>query len=173
MEPLTWAFIGTLIGTIIGASTSIFTTYINVRSSARIQEKINKYTRDENFREFQRNNYLELQDTIHKSIRYVSLINLEDLKNYKKTGKWQNSFLLNPENDINSMISIRDLSFKTERVENESLRNKLKKLIEKLKKVNNTSSELESKIILFELASNDINEIMEEIGIELRKTFKN
>ena len=170
MEPLTWGFIGTLIGTIVGASASIFTTYINAKNSSKIQENIHNYTRKEKFREFQRNNYLKLQDTIHKSIRLITLLHLEDLKNYRRTGEWQKT-LLNSENDHNSLIAIRDLSIQTERVENEKLRKKLKDLRKKLTQVNNTECKIESENIMFELADNDINQIMEEIGTELRNYY--
>src|SRR5690606_15398929 len=123
----TWGFIGTLIGTVVGASASIFTTYINAKNSSKIQKEIQNYTRNEKFRNFQRSNYLKLQDTIPRSIRLITLLHFEDLKNYKRTGEWQKT-LLNSENDHNLMIAIRHLSIQTERVENETLRKKLKKL---------------------------------------------
>ena len=170
MEPLTWAIIGTFVGTIVGASASILTTYLNVQNSSKIQEKIEHYKRQEISREFQRNNYLEIQNTVHKSLRLATLLHFEDLKNYKKTGEWQKS-LLNSENDYNLMISIRDLSMLSERVENIELRKELKSLINKISKLNNTSSKSESDEIIFELAPDKIDFIMEKIGTELRKNY--
>ena len=72
MEPLTWAFIGTILGTIVGASSSIITTVITAKNSSKIQRELDKYTREENFREFQRNNYLKLQDQINSPMFGIS-----------------------------------------------------------------------------------------------------
>lgn len=52
MEPLTWGFIGTLIGAIVGASASIFTTYINARNSSKIQENIEALKEKKYFEDF-------------------------------------------------------------------------------------------------------------------------
>ncbi|OXA93799.1 hypothetical protein [Flavobacterium hercynium] len=61
MDPLTWGFIGTLIGTVVGASATILTTIINTRNVSRKQNKLEIYKRQEIFREFQRDNYLKIQ----------------------------------------------------------------------------------------------------------------
>ena len=85
MEPLTWGFIGTLVGTLVGAAASIITTHINARNAIKIQNDLENYKRQEIFREFQRDNYLKLQETFLKALRLVSLLHLEEIKKYKKT----------------------------------------------------------------------------------------
>jgi len=167
MEPLTWGFIGTLIGTIVGASTSIITTYINNKNSLKIQKVQENFKRESSFREFQRENYLKLQETFHKTFRLVSLINLEDVKAFKKTGKWQEPGI-NLENDQNLTSSIRDLIFYEQRIENDQLRGELKKIRMKLSKVNNSLDMSESNDILLDLMLNDFDKLMTDLGTELR-----
>jgi len=170
MEPLTWGFIGTLVGTIVGASASIVTTIINARNSSKIQIDLEKYKRQGIFREFQRDNYLKLQETFHKTLRLVALLHLEEIKNYNESGKWQKT-KLNSENDRNLMIAFRDLSLYEERIQNDQLREELKSLRKKMSNVFLTSSKSESDEIMFDLMKNDFDRIMTNLGTELRNNY--
>lgn len=87
MDPLTWGFIGTLIGTVVGASASIFTTIINARTVSKNQNKLEIYKREEIFREFQRDNYLKIQESTYKAHRLVSLLHVQDMQNLKDSGQ--------------------------------------------------------------------------------------
>jgi hypothetical protein len=169
MNPAIWAFIGTLIGAILVTASSVITTLISTRNSTKNHTILEKYKRDELFREFQRNNYLELQDILSKTLRLVSLFFLEDIKNHKITGEWQKS-LVDNELDTNLMISFRDFSILSERVQNDNLRAKLKQVIMKMGKVSKTESLFESKKMMIEL-NDDFSNIMNDLGIELRKSY--
>ena len=170
MEPLTWAFIGTLIGALVGASTSIITTYINNQNSLKLEKQKESFNRESSFREFQRENYLKLQETIHKTFRLVNLINMEDERALKKTGKWQESEV-NLENSQNLMICLRDLNFYEERIENDQLRDDLKKIRMKLCKVNNPLNMAESYNVLIDLVTIDFDKLMTDLGTELRLNY--
>jgi len=170
MNPVTWGFIGTLIGTIVGASASIITTIIIARNSTKNQNNLEKYKRQENFREFQRDNYLKLQETFPKVLRLAGLLHLEDIKNYDENGEWQKS-LLNSENDNNLMIELRDLSIYLERIQNENLREELKKFRNKISSVSRTSNKSESNDIMADLVKNDYDRIMTNLGTELRNNY--
>ena len=170
MEPLTWGFIGTLVGTVVGASASIITKIINARNSSKIQNDLEKYKREEIFREFQRDNYLKLQEIFHKALRLVSLLHLEEIKSFNETGKWQKT-QLNSESDKNLMIALRDLSFYEERIENDPLREELKSLRKKISSVSRTSNKSESDNIMLDLMKNDFDRIMTNLGTELRKNY--
>ncbi|CAM1366433.1 conserved hypothetical protein [Tenacibaculum litoreum] len=172
MEPATWGFIGTIVGTIVGALASIYTTYLNGKNTASIQNKSETFKREELFREFQRDNYLKLQEIIPKIIRLINLLLLEDKENYQKTREWQKASV-NSENDNNLMNQLRELSIYTERVDNTDLREELKKIKTKAGKVLMTSSWSESDLIMSDLIKNDYDRIMENLGIELRKNYKN
>jgi hypothetical protein len=169
MNSAIWAFIGTFIGAILVTVSSVITTLISTRNSTKNHTILEKYKRDELFREFQRNNYLELQDILSKTLRLVSLFFLEDIKNHKITGEWQKS-LFDNELDTNLMISFRDLSILSERVQNDNLRAKLKQVIMKMGKVSKTESLFESNKIMIEL-NDDFGNIMNDLGIELRKSY--
>ena len=124
MSPESWGFIGTLVGTIIGASVSILTTRISNKNAIQIQEDIVKNERKERCREFQRNNLLELQEKLFYAIRLVNKAYLEDLDNYKISNNWRSS-LLSPELDEEIGNCKRELSIKTERIGENELRNEI------------------------------------------------
>ncbi len=87
MDPLTWGFIGTIIGAMVGASASIITTLINVQNSIKNQTNLEKYKRQEVFREFQRNNYLKIQEIFPSALRFAFKLHSIDVKNYYKNGE--------------------------------------------------------------------------------------
>lgn len=169
MDPLTWGFVGTLIGTIVGASASIFTTIINTINSNKNLSDLEKFKRLEFFREFQRNNYLKLQEILFKAIRLVAILNLEDIKNYTITGEWQKS-KLDSESDMDLMITLRDLSIYSERIQSEDMREELKNIKFKMTRVLMTSNKDESDKYMIDLA-NEFENIMTRIGTELRKNY--
>lgn len=121
MSPESWGFIGTLVGAIVGASASILTTMINSKNAIRIQEDIERNARKERYREFQRNNLIELQEKLAYGMRLVTKAYFEDLDNYKKSNNWRSS-LLSTELDEEMGNCFRELSIKTERVDENELR---------------------------------------------------
>ncbi len=131
MEPATWGFIGTILGTIVGASASIFATYLNGKNSINIQKSTEKFKREELFREFQRDNLLDLQGKLSHSMRLVTKAHLEDLEDYENTREWNLSSL---SADLDKEIgdSFRQISIKAERIDNNELRNEIKQLRKKM-----------------------------------------
>jgi DNA phosphorothioation-dependent restriction protein DptG len=124
MNPESWGFIGTLVGAIVGASASIFTTRINSDNAIQIQKNIEKSARKERYREFQRDNFLELQEKLSNGMRLVCRAFFEDFENYKKTNNWKTSMLPH-ELDQEIGNCFRELSLKTERVDENELRNEI------------------------------------------------
>ncbi len=121
MSPESWGFIGTLVGAFVGASVSILTTKLNSSNAIQIQKNMDESLRKERYREFQRNNLLELQENLTLGIRLITRVHLEDLNNFKKTNSWRTS-LLPDELDRDVGNFFRELSIKTERVDNNELR---------------------------------------------------
>jgi hypothetical protein len=169
MDPLTWGFIGTLIGTIVGASASILTTIINAKNSNKNLSDLENYKRLELLREFQRSNCLKLQEILSKAFRLVAILLLEDIKNYKITGEWQKS-KLNSQSDMDFMFALRDLSIYYERIQDEDLRQELKNIKVKMSTVLMTSNISESNNIMLDL-TNEFEKIMTVLGVELRKNY--
>lgn len=131
MNPESWGFIGTLVGAIVGASASIFTTKINSKNAIRIQEDIEKNARKERFRNFQRDNLLELQEKLTQAMRLVTKVYLGDLKHFKETMDWESS-RLNPELDNEIADSFRELAIKSERIDDNGLRDEIAQLRTKM-----------------------------------------
>ena len=169
MDPLTWGFIGTLIGTVVGASASIFTTIINASTVSKNQNKLEIYKREEIFREFQRDNYLKIQESTYKAHRLVSLLHVQDMQNLKDSGQWQQG-ILNAENSNELLYTVQDLMMYLERIQNEKVREEIRNLTGKMLKVSHTSDLKESNQLLAEIHL-DISSAMKILGKELRNNY--
>ena len=169
MNPESWGFIGTIIGAIVGASASIITTRINSKNAIRIQEDIERNARHERYREFQRNNLLELQEKLTFGMRLMSEAYLEDLKNYKKSNKWKSS-LLAYEFDQEIANSFREISLKAERVANDELRNEIIKMRDIMADfgMEKTREDAEQKQIIL---INKFRNLMPQLGKILRENY--
>lgn len=135
MEPLTWAFIGTIIGTAVGAAASIFTTMITASNSRKLQESAASIERSEKAREFQRNNLLELQEALSVGMRLTWRAHLFDTKQPQKSNESDRTALLPEELNQQIFNSNRQLSILTERVINDQLRESIRDLRESMTKV--------------------------------------
>lgn len=169
MDPLTLGFIGTLIGTAVGASASIFTTIINARNVSRNQNRLEIYKRQEIFREFQRDNYLKIQESTYKALRLVTLLHVQDMQNLKDSGQWQQG-ILNAENSNELLYTVNDIVMYLERIQNEKVREEIRKLTGKMLKVSHTGGWKESNQILGEI-NLDISNAMKILGTELRNNY--
>ena len=169
MNPEIWGLVGTLTGAILVTASSVITTLISTKSSTKNQIIIEKLKREEFFRDFQRKNFLEIQNILSKIYRYITVLHIEDFKNYKITKEWQKG-TLNDEVNNNLLISNRDLSILSERIQNDNLRDQLKQIRIKMNSVSKTDSPSESNEIMFQL-NTDFDKIMDNLGIELRKNY--
>ena len=170
MEIATWGFIGTIVGAIVGASASILTTLINSNKAIKLQTKADKLKREEQAREFQRENLLKLQEAISVALRNCSRIYFEDLENLKKGQKWSQS-LVGQELSEETRISQRELLILTERVANDALRKSLSGVRSQMAKVQLAGSKREADLEMQKLTM-ESNELMTEIGRVLRNYFE-
>jgi hypothetical protein len=164
MDSATWGFVGTL----VGASVSVFTTLINSRHSARLQEKVNTSERSERAREFQRNNLLELQESLSKYLRLIGRAHLEELESFRKNSGEVNHISEGLDQELN--LSVRKLLILNERISNDALRNNLKELRQKMNNVLFAKSAIESKEKL-KKSTDYFEQFMEQLGIVLRSNF--
>jgi len=170
MEAATWGFIGTVLGAVVGASASILTTLISGRNSARLQEKADTLQRLERAREFQRNNLLELQDSLSQQMRMIGRAHLEDVEYFRKSGSGERSNLLSVELDQELMLSSRRVAILTERIYDDSLRDNLKELRQNMTNVLMAKSKNESREML-QQASDRFEQFMEQLGVVLRSNY--
>jgi len=170
MDAATWGFVGTVVGAVVGASASILTTLISERNSARLQNNADTLERLERAREFQRNNLLEIQDSLAKNMRLVGRAHLEDVESYRKDGSEGRSNFLSEELDQELMLSSRKLAILTERIADDALRNNLKELRQKMTDVLMAKSEIESSEIL-QIVSTGFEQFMQQLGVVLRNNY--
>jgi len=170
MDAAAWGFIGAVVGTVVGASTSILTTLLSGRNSARLQEKADTLERLERAREFQRNNLLELQDSIFQSMRLIVRVHLEDIDHYRKGEDSKRSNLLSEELSQELMISNRKMAILTERIADSPLRNNLRELRQEMTGVLIAKSKTDSKEKL-DNATNSFDRFMLQLGIVLRNNY--
>ena len=170
MEPASWGFIGTILGTIVGASASIFATYLNGKNSINIQKSTEKFKREELFREFQRDNLLKLQDEFSIGMRFIGKIHFESLNYFRINNEWK-GFRLSDDVDTGISTSFQNLMKLTERVNDDKLRTKIIDIRKEMARF--TVSEVESENLIYIKKLTDKYEIlMTEIGIELRNNYK-
>ena len=169
MDAATWGFIGTLVGTVIGATTSISTTAIYSWNASRLQRNADSLERLERARAFQRDNLLELQDALQEAMRFMGRAHCEDQVAYKKSGNWGKS-MLSDEVDQNILLSNRKMSVLTERVADDKLRSELKQIHQKITNCFSANSEIEAKAIVEDTAS-AYNIVMEHLGKFLRSHY--
>jgi hypothetical protein len=84
-----WGFLGAL----VGAGTSIATTWVSNRHEATRQRQADSLERVERARAFQRDNLLELQDTLQNAMRFCGRMLHEDQMAFKRGGKWGKALL--------------------------------------------------------------------------------
>ena len=170
MEPVTWGFIGTLVGTIVGASASIATTFITTSNSRKLKQDAASLERSERARDFQRNNLLELQEALSIGMRLIGRAHLEDINSLRKSENEGRNSLLSEELNLDLMISSRKLAILTERIADQSLRDSIKKLRTEMTNVLMAKTEGES-LETLQWASSTFEQTMEKLGIILRSSY--
>ena len=166
-----WGFIGTLVGAVVGASASILTTHISGRNSARLQEKEDTLQRLERAREFQRKNLLELQDSLLLHMRLIARAHLEDVKSFKEVDNNNKSNLLSTELNQELMVSNRKLTIITERIADDTLRDNLKELRNKMSDVVLKAKSVFESERMIQIASTRFEQFMVQLGVVLRSTY--
>ena len=169
MDAMTSGFIGSIIGTIVGASASILTTIISNKNSLKIQSQIEKHNSKQIFKEFQKLNFLEVQERMSKQLRLLGKIYIEDSKNFKKTNNWRGTSLESMlDNDLAN--SFREFTILIERVDDSQIRKELKAFNELMGSSLFSKSKIENETKLNKLRK-DYTHLMDKIGIALRSNF--
>ena len=110
MDAGIWGFIGV----IIGAVSSIVTTVMVARSNRLLQKEASSFEREEIKKEFQRKNLIELQDILTNTMRLVVHIASSDKVAEESSHK--------------IMTFNQDISIRTERITDDSLRESVRSL---------------------------------------------
>lgn len=165
MEPALWG----LIGTLVGAITSIATTYFQSRHTQTLQKASTQEERAERHRSFQRETLVDLQDTLHKLHRVAARGYFADLKSFRDTGEWA-SGLWDDELSESHRLHLSQVMLLTSRISNDELRTRVKESTELLTMVAlaRTKERAES---LFSQVNVEGPQVLGRIGNELRLQY--
>ncbi|OIR19477.1 hypothetical protein GALL_03580 [mine drainage metagenome] len=165
MDAALWGFLGT----IIGAGASIATSWISNRHELMRQKQSDSLVRVERARAFQRDNLLELQQTVQDAMRFSARIMHEDSMAFKQSGKWGTT-LLGEEVSEGSRAANARLMALTVRVADDEVRDAINNLRNML-----TSCQLAKSKEHADIVHKDIAEayplLMERIGKTLRSLY--
>lgn len=160
-----WGFIGTL----VGASASIATTWLSARSSSKLQEEKARTERQEYFNAFQRETLLELQETIHDAMRLANRAYIEDCESFHAGTAWHHARLSN-ELDESIRLTMRKVVILRERVADDSVRQKVKALMKITSLAILAKSEQETRSHLEQL-NIEADQVFEVLGSTLRACY--
>lgn len=163
MEAALWGFAGT----IIGASVSILTTYLNNRNAFEVQKEAEKNRITAAKSEFQRNNCIELQNLFNDACRYTSLLIFQwesSNSNYHQTPDYK-------ENEEKLRAATRNLIIHTQRIEDDEFREFLNKGRSKLQSALNSIEPKDANSIMIDFYNNFHAQINERLGIEIRSNY--
>ena len=168
-ESIVEAAIWGLVGTVVGAMTSMGTTWLAARSSSTLQTTKTREERAERANAFQRQTLLDLQESIHDAIRLVHRAHIEDCLAHRETKKWGTNNLTTEVNE-GIRLAQRKVSLLVERVSDDPLRAEIKTLMSTTMQVLLASSEREAQFHL-EKTSANANQSLEKVGTVLRQHY--
>lgn len=142
MDAALWGFLGT----IVGAGVSIVTSLISNRHETMRQKQADSLERIERARIFQRDNLLELQQTIQDAMRFSARILHEDTTAFKQGGEW-GAALLSEEVSEGSRATNARLMALTVRVADDEVRDAVDGLQEMLTNCQFAKSKEQAEIV--------------------------
>jgi gas vesicle protein len=169
LEAAAWGFVGTLIGAVVGAATSVLTTNINSRNAYNIHSLKNDQERTERARVFQREALLTTQDIVQEMMRLMARAHQVDNAAFRESQQWGRNML---EDGLSESIRIANqkMTAMVERISDDSLRASLKSLHSLCNNVLAAESPEESRE-LFNVVSEYFTEVMAQLGIALRSHY--
>lgn len=169
MEAAAWGFVGTLIGAVVGAATSVLTTTINSRNAYSIHSLKNDQERAERARVFQREALLTTQDIVQETMRLMARAHLADNAAFRETQQWGRNML---EDGLSESIQLANqkMTAMVERISDDSLRASLKSLHSLCNTVLSADSPEESREI-FNAVSEFFTKVMAQLGTALRSHY--
>lgn len=169
MEPAAWGFVGSLLGAIVGAGTSVLTTAINTRHSLKLQAAGKEWEKTAKFSSFQQDTLLTVQSSVQTLTRLMAKAHLAHRRAYSDTGKWAEvAFESGLDGDLAE--ANRALSCIVERVADDDLRRKIKEFHHSVTAVYMSKSPDEARRA-FVAVGLEYAKIMERLGSTLRGLY--
>lgn len=165
MEPVTWGVVGAVAGAVVGAASSICTTLITTNNIRKIKRDEKLFDKQEQAREAQLNNYLELQESLTELVNLTVEGLLYLSKEYLKKNK--SNVLLS--DDLN--LKLHNMNRKTilliARVQDDSLRSDVKDFKRKVSPLLLAASYEECQSNMSKFLP-DLEKVIDAIGVQLR-----
>ena len=165
MEAAVWG----LIGTLVGAFTSIATTWLSTRNSYNLQSARLIEERAERAKAFQRETLLALQDAVHATLRLNARAHLQTHQMYRSTGVWGHG-VLTEEVDEGIRLANRKVAILIERISDESLRASVKATTSLATEGRFPTTEQQAELNQQRLASDTVL-LFERMGAVLRSNY--
>ena len=165
MESAVWG----LIGTVIGAFTSIATTWLSSNNLSRLQKEKAIEEREERANAFQRETLLELQDAVHEVIRLEHRAYFEDCMSLRAGITWSKATLSDELNE-SKRLAKRRVALLVERVAEEDVRKEVKALMKSASLVTLANAQDEANALL-ESCTSDSIQMFETLGTALRLRY--
>jgi len=160
-----WGFLGT----IVGAGVSIATSCISNRHEIMRQQQADSLERIERARAFQRENLLEVQQTIQDMMRFYTRMQHEDCVAFRQSGEW-GKVRLSEEVNEGSRATNAKLAVLTVRIADDEVRDAIKTLVSRIAKHHVAKTEEEAEFIIMD-ATDAVIPLMERIGKTLRSLY--
>lgn len=159
-----------LLGTVVGALTSVLTTWVAARSESNREQQKLYDERVERARAFQRQTLIDLQEAIHDALRLVNQAHLEDRRAYRQGERWGRNKL--PETvDEGLRVARRRVSILIERVAIDDLRAQLTALMASSTQVLLAGNREEADSYM-EKSSKSAQDVLVNVGAALRKNYQ-
>ena len=165
MESAIWG----LLGTVVGALTSIATTWLSARNANILQTTKNSEDRIERARAFQRQTILDLQEELHDAIRLITRAQLHDEEAHRGGTPWTSN-RLPAEVDDGIRLAMRKVSLLQERVSDDALRGSIRSLMSIANSTLLSSSEIEAKGRMM-ATHTEASVVLERMGTTLRSYY--
>lgn len=165
MEAALWVFLGTL----VGAASSILTSWIATRNESARQAQADSLERAERGRAFQRGTLLELQEQLQVSMRNLGSMFASDLQLSRERGEWCREPYTEDLN-LRAQNTTARINVLTERVADDQIREAVHAFRTAVKPYVLTPSEAEAHACMRD-GMVHFNLLMEEIGRVLRTLY--
>lgn len=165
MNAATWG----LIGTLVGAITSIATTWIASRNNIHLQMVTNHQERADRANTFQIQTLVELQNEIHENLRLTTQAYIQDRDAHISGIEWGQNMLQEPLNEDLRLVQSK-VAILSERVSDDQLRVEIKTFMNTTHKTLLCRSVADAKSLMEESYAIG-NKLLESIGTVLRKHY--
>jgi hypothetical protein len=158
-----------LLGALVGAGASIATSWLSNRHEIARQHLADSLERIERSRAFQRDNLLELQQSLQDAVRLSARAQLKDEQAFRQSGEWGKA-LLGEEVSEGTRAANARLMALTERVADDSVRASVKNLRERLATLSVARTQEQANAVWGD-AMAAFPLVMEQIGTALRRLY--